>query len=76
MGCVPHQEPSPKERNILDAISRLSSKTPDGNAPVSDIFKEVGGSMEYLRTALYKLKLLGLVENPAWGRYRVVEVGE
>lgn len=73
---MPHQEPSPKERKILEAISRLSSKTPDGNVPVSDIYKEVGGSIICLRTALYKLKLLGLVDNPAGGRYRVVGEGE
>lgn len=68
--------PETKRRQILEAIADLSTKTIDGNVPISEILKLVDSPRESIRTVLYDFKVLGWVDNPAWGRYRLTEEGK
>lgn len=64
-----------KTYSILEVIDRLSKGTTMGRTPVAEIYQEVGGGKETIRSLLGLLKKEGLVEVPLRGMYRVTDKG-
>jgi len=69
-------KPGTKTYSILEAVDRLSKGTATGRTPVAEIYLEVGGGKETVRSLLCLLRKEGLVETPMRGIYRVTEKGQ
>jgi len=65
-----------KTYRILEAVDRLSKGTTTGRTPVAEIYLDIGGGKETVRSLLSQLRKEGLVETPMRGIYRVTEKGQ
>jgi len=64
-----------KTYNILVAVDKLASGTTTGRAPVAEIYLQIGGGKETIRSLLSQLRKKGLVETPIRGMYKVTAKG-
>ena len=64
-----------KTYSILEVVDKLSKGTTMGRTPVAEIYQEIGGGKETIRSLLRLLKKEGLVEVPLRGIYRVTDKG-
>jgi len=64
-----------KTYQILETVDKLSRGTSTGRTPVTEIYLEIGGGKETVRSLLSQLRMKGLVETPIRGMYKLTTKG-
>lgn len=64
-----------KYYSILQAVSKLCPESTKGRVHITDIFEEIGGEKETIRSMLYILKRKGFLEQKGRGTYNLTKLG-